>query len=91
MQVIIENLLQKILNEKQKGHCPITIELKTRVEKNGSVGYYTPSDYDYIFNSFRGMSISDFKALEKVFREVGYFKKGIILNDVGSTLEEGNC
>ena len=86
-----ENLKWKPKNKKQKGYCPITFELKTRVEKNGSVGYYTPSDYDYIFNSFRGMSISDFKALEKVFREVGYFKKGIILNDVGSTLEEGNC
>ena len=37
------------------------------------------------------MSISDFKALEEVFRKSGYFKKGIILNDAGSTLEEGNC
>ena len=37
------------------------------------------------------MSISDFKALEEVFRKTGYFKKGIILNDAGSTLEEGNC
>lgn len=86
-----ENLKWKRKSEANEGHTPISFELKTRVQKDNVVGYYTPSDYDYIFNSFRGMSISDFKALEKVFRRTGYFKKGIFLNDVGSTLEEGNC
>lgn len=86
-----ENLKWKTKSGTKKGYVPITFELKTRVEKNNSVGYYTPSDYDYIFNSFRGMSISDFKALEEVFRKTGYFKKGIILNDAGSILEEGKC
>ena len=37
------------------------------------------------------MSISDFKALEEVFRRTGYFKKGIVLNDAGSMLKEGEC
>ena len=86
-----ENLKWKTKSGTKKGYVPITFELKTRVEKNNSVGYYTPSDYDYIFNSFRGMSISDFKALEEVFRKTGYFKKGIILNDAGSMLKEGEC
>lgn len=86
-----ENLKWKTKSGTKKGYVPITFELKTRVEKNTSVGYYTPSDYDYIFNSFRGMSISDFKALEEVFRKTGYFKKGIILNDAGSMLKEGEC
>ena len=87
-----ENLKWNRRTKSSEGFTPITFELKTRVQKtDGSVKYYTPSDYDYIFNSFRGMSISDFKALEEVFRKTGYFKKGIILNDAGSTLEEGNC
>ena len=86
-----ENLKWKTKSGTQKGYTPISFELKTRVEKNNSVGYYTPSDYDYIFNSFRGMSISDFKALEEVFRKSGYFKKGIVLNDAGSILKEGEC
>lgn len=86
-----ENLKWKTKSGTKKGYVPITFELKTRVEKNTSVGYYTPSDYDYIFNSFRGMSISDFKALEEVFRKTGYFKKGIVLNDAGSMLKEGEC
>ena len=37
------------------------------------------------------MSISDFKTLEEVFRKTGYFKKGILLNDAGSMLKEGEC
>ena len=86
-----ENLKWKTKSGIKKGYTPISFELKTRVEKNTSVGYYTPSDYDYIFNSFRGMSISDFKALEEVFRKTGYFKKGIVLNDAGSMLKEGEC
>lgn len=86
-----ENLKWKTKSGTKKGYTPISFELKTRVEKNTSVGYYTPSDYDYIFNSFRGMSISDFKALEEVFRKTGYFKKGIVLNDAGSMLKEGEC
>ena len=86
-----ENLKWKTKSGTKKGYIPISFELKTRVEKNTSVGYYTPSDYDYIFNSFRGMSISDFKALEEVFRKTGYFKKGIVLNDAGSMLKEGEC
>lgn len=87
-----ENLKWNRRKGSSEGFTPITFELATRVQKNdGSVKYYTPSDYDYIFNSFRGMSISDFKALEEVFRKTGYFKKGIILNDAGSTLKEGNC
>ena len=86
-----ENLKWKKRTGSSKGFVPITFELKTRVENNTSVRYFTPSDYDYIFNSFRGMSISDFKALEEVFRKTGYFKKGIILNDAGSILKEGEC
>lgn len=86
-----ENLKWKTKSGTKKGYTPISFELKTRVEKNTSVGYYIPSDYDYIFNSFRGMTISDFKALEEVFRKTGYFKKGIILNDAGSMLKEGEC
>lgn len=66
----------------------IVIELETEVTKpDKSVGHYTLSDYDIIYNCFKNVPVSSFTKLEEIFRK-GYFKHGITLNDASSIIDD---
>ena len=65
----------------------IIIELESEVTRpNKSIGHYTLSDYDIIYNCFKKVPISSYMQLEDIFKK-GYFKNGITLNDASSIIE----
>lgn len=65
----------------------IIIELESEVTRpNKSIGHYTLSDYDIIYNCFKKVPISSYTQLENIFKK-GYFKNGITLNDASSIIE----